>query len=590
VIPIWPCDQPEETAYLVLLGSYPGTDPKFPLSYSDPADRQFADGESRVRHGRGLGLGFQGKRLAIDPKKRDRSVVVDDPGGDPAESGRVMLLLLAHWLEQRNCWPVVAEHLAGQNADQLKQLLPFARRVIADKDAPVLCRATWVSPLRRFGEPKDAALLTPLFADTTGMDWPSTTRYGDGPGNLINQAQVREVAIGSALFLRGRDPVAFGFTGLANQRPPRKREDDIHSTLFTVLPGGPKEEKDKTLAAAIAWLAREAKQDEPSAPPKKLGRVAEPPGALQAELARLDKTYRQGTEAQYREFEAEAEALLKQYPEADDQARILFHVAHVAAQGGITKQVERVRGYGARMLAVSRDPVERGTMYSYLASAAEADPTVKAFADRRTLAAEPLLRGYAELLAQELPEVKPARPLLGPVREGPDDGDPNARGEAQARAAVMLEAYRQAVFTEDLVFRRDTLVGQLRWLYRPDLHVSGRGADGPDELRVLAAKRLGAGVADALLAKVLGPGGPTPPKVPREPEWVVVAARDDLVEIAVGSQQGVKVGETLQITRGGPNAVRVATIRVVCVDETDAIGRVVKGAEGDVGKGDVVAR
>ena len=69
LIPIWPCDQPEETAYLLLLGSYPGTDPKFPLSYSDPADRQFADGEARVRHGRGLGLAFQGKRLAIDPKR-----------------------------------------------------------------------------------------------------------------------------------------------------------------------------------------------------------------------------------------------------------------------------------------------------------------------------------------------------------------------------------------------------------------------------------------------------------------------------------------------------------------------------------------
>ena len=78
-------------------------------------------------------------------------------------------------------------------------------------------------------------------------------------------------------------------------------------------------------------------------------------------------------------------------------------MAHVAAQGGITKQVERVRRYGERMLAISRDPVERGTMYSYLGSAAEVDPAVKAFADRRRAAAEPLLRGYAELLAQELP-------------------------------------------------------------------------------------------------------------------------------------------------------------------------------------------
>jgi RNA polymerase sigma factor (sigma-70 family) len=591
LIPIWPCDQPEETAYLLLLGSYPGTDPKFPLSYSDLSDRQFADGESRVRHGRGLGLAFQGKRLAIDPKKRDRCVVVDDAGGNAAESGRVMLLLLAHWLERRNCWPVVAEHLAGLNADQQKQLLPFARRVIADREAPVLCRATWVSPVRRFGGPTDAALLTPLFADTSGVDWPSTTRFGDGPGNLINQAQVREVAIGSAIFLRGRDPIDFGFTGLANQRPPKRRDDDIHSTLFTVQPVGPKEEKEKTLAAAIKWLAQEAKQDEPPAPPRKLGRVAEPPGKLQAELARLDKVYRHGTDAQYREFEAEAEALLKQYPQPENQARILFHVAHVAAQGGIMKQVERVRAYGARMLGVSQDPVERGTMYSYLASAAEADPAVKAFADRRRAAAEPLLRGYAELLAQELPERKSERPPLGPVREGPDDGDPNARGEAQARAAAMLEAYRQAVFTEDLVFRRDTLVGQLRWLYRPNLHVHGRGADGPDELRALAAARLTSpAVADELVARILGPDDRQPPKAPTEPQWAVVVAKDDLVEIAVGSRQGVKVGDTLRITRGGPKATGVAKIRVVCVDEADAVGQVMERGDQKVEPGDGVGR
>ena len=111
LIPIWPCDQPAEVAYLLLLGSYPGSDAKFPLSYTDANDRDFADGEGRIRHGRGLGLAFQGQRLAIDPKKGDRSIVIDDKGGDPVASGRVMLVLLGHWLEQRNCWPVVAEHL-----------------------------------------------------------------------------------------------------------------------------------------------------------------------------------------------------------------------------------------------------------------------------------------------------------------------------------------------------------------------------------------------------------------------------------------------------------------------------------------------
>jgi hypothetical protein len=261
LIPIWPCDEPEEVAYLLLLGSYPKTDPAEPLSFQKLPDRQFTDGESCIRHARGLGLAFRGKRLDIDPKKRDHSIEIDDGAKDAAESGRVMLKLLGRWLEQRNLWSVVSEHLKGVSLDQQAQLLPVARRVIADKDAPILCRAAWIGVLRRFGDKSDAVRLAKLFADKSGMDWPSTTRFGEGPGNLINQAQVREVAIGSAIFLRGRDPVDFEFTCLAIQRPLKKREDDIHSTLFTVLPVGTNAEKDKVLAAAVEWLEAEEKKD-----------------------------------------------------------------------------------------------------------------------------------------------------------------------------------------------------------------------------------------------------------------------------------------------------------------------------------------
>src|SRR5262249_4177809 len=101
-IPTWPCDEPEEVAYLLSLGNYSKTDPAESLSYQKLPDRQFADGESRIHFGRGLGLAFRGKRLDIDPKKGDRSIEIDDGGKDPAESSRVMLKLLARWLEQRN--------------------------------------------------------------------------------------------------------------------------------------------------------------------------------------------------------------------------------------------------------------------------------------------------------------------------------------------------------------------------------------------------------------------------------------------------------------------------------------------------------
>jgi RNA polymerase sigma factor (sigma-70 family) len=503
LIPIWPCDQPEQVAYLLLLGSYPSSDAKFPLSWADDSDRSFAEGEARIRTGRGLGLALRGKRLKIDPKNRDRSVEVDDRVGNAAESGRVMLMLLGHWLAERNCWPVVSEHLNGLSADQLKQLLPFSRRVIADKHAPMLCRAAWISLLRRFGEIDDATLLTPLFTDKSGMDWPSTTRFGDGPGNLINQAEVREVAIGSAIFLRGRDPRDFGFSCLVTQDPPKKREDAIGSTLFTVAPAGSKEEKEKILATAVDWLAKEAA---PTGLPKKLLRVAEPPDELVRELARLDKVYRHGSAEKYAEFEQEAEELCKKYPKPEERARILYHVAHVAAQGGIDKHVDLVRKYGAKMLDISRDPVERAATYSYLASAAEVDSTVKSFAERRRLAAEQLLKGYAEILAQELPEKAPERPALGPVEEGIDNGDPNAQGAAKARAFAMQEAYKQARFVEDQISFRDVLVVQFRSLYRPNPKQHGRNEEGPDELRALAMKRLkDATKVDALLTSVIAP-------------------------------------------------------------------------------------
>jgi hypothetical protein len=501
LIPIWPCDQPEEVAHLLLLGSYPGSDAKFPLSYSDKGDREFSDGEGRIRHGRGLGLAFQGKRLDIDPKKLDRSIVVDDKVGNAAESGRVMLLLLGHWLEQRNCWPIVSEHLKGLSDDQLKKLLPFCRRVIADKNAPMLCRAAWISVLRRFGEKDDAALLTPLFADKSGMDWPSTTRFGDGRGNLINQAEVREVAIGSAIFLRGRDPRDFGFTCLIGQTPAKKREDAIDSTLFTILPVGTKDEKEKVLKNAVEWLAKEA---EPT-PLKKLPRVAEPPDELVREFARMDEEYRFGSAEKYAQFEREAEELLKKYPKPEDQARILYHVAHVGAQGGIDKHVELVRKYGAKMLAISQDPVQRAAMYSYLASAAEVDSTIPTFAEKRRLAAEQLFKGYVEILAQELPDKAPERPALGGV-EYVDDGDPNKRGAAQARAFAMLEAYKQAKFVEDQIFFRDVLILQFRSLYRPSPKQHGRNEEGPEELRAFAKLKLkDATKVDGLMAKVLAP-------------------------------------------------------------------------------------
>ncbi len=221
---------------------------------------------------------------------------------------------------------------------------------------------------------------------------------------------------------------------------------------------------------------------------------------LKFALAALD-AYRNGPEEKFVELEMKAAGLLQRFPSPDDRARIYYEVAHVAAQSDIRHHVERVRKYARKGLALSRDPLQRAWLFSYLGSAAEVD-TSKAFPDRRREAARDLLAGYAEMLAQGLPKAAPELPRVDAVdnSQGPAD-----RGRDLARHAAQMAARQEAEFTRDLVWRRDTLADQLKGLYRPDPKVFGRGPDGPEELRELARGALKDRAAvDALLAHVTG--------------------------------------------------------------------------------------
>ena len=124
-----------------------------------------------------------------------------------------------------------------------------------------------------------------------------------------------------------------------------------------------------------------------------------------------------------RSLERKADELLKKYTARDDQARIYFEVAHVAAQSDIRNHVQRVRKYAAKSLAQSRDLLQRGVLYSYLGSAAEVEAE-KTFEDRRRLAAAELLTGYAEMLAQELPAKAPELPVVDKLGGDRMDLDP----------------------------------------------------------------------------------------------------------------------------------------------------------------------
>jgi hypothetical protein len=247
----------------------------------------------------------------------------------------------------------------------------------------------------------------------------------------------------------------------------------------------------------VVVLGAFAPAPEPPAP-KKLDRVPDPSPELHRELYKFDSEYRNGTEEKFAELEKLAQVLAKRFPEKDDQARIWYELAFVAGQSGIDKHAARVKKYATKCLAISRDPLQRGRMRSLLASAVDLNGT--AFPEGRREAAEILLTGYIEMLAQELPEKAPELPG---VDRFDIDGDPVAEAQARALHAAQMAARQQAEFTRDLVDRRDTLVMQLRDLFKPEPKRHGRNPEGPDELRALAKqKRMTEQQVNVLMEKV----------------------------------------------------------------------------------------
>ena len=129
----------------------------------------------------------------------------------------------------------------------------------------------------------------------------------------------------------------------------------------------------------------------------------------------------------------------------------------------------------------------------------------KPFAEGRRLQAEVLLAGYVELLAQDLPDAEPEWPAMRKLRlpdAGPD-GDPAERAAILEQREAQEKARADAEFVKEQVFGRKVLLMQLRDAYKPAPNDPRRTADGPDELRALAAKTMTEREVSTLMKRVL---------------------------------------------------------------------------------------
>ncbi len=214
--------------------------------------------------------------------------------------------------------------------------------------------------------------------------------------------------------------------------------------------------------------------------------------ALAAELRALD-AMRKGFDTPLDEVDERGKALLKQYDEPADQAQIYYQLTHVHAQSGMQKPAQILKYAQTALDSKLISPEQRGMLYSYMASAYEADKETKDFAKRRANAMQPLTQGWHELQAFNLPALAPELPPFPPRGDRFGDAAEQDR-QRRAQEAAQL-ARREVERIRMLVQRRDVLQLQIRGLY-------ARAPLADDELTELVTKHVGADEAKAIVQAV----------------------------------------------------------------------------------------
>ena len=205
VIFVWPCDTADQTAYLLLLGSYPGTSSAQPAGM-DAEFQAFRQGETQLHSARGLKLGLQGKEIAPGPKNH-----FDETAAITAGSDRVFAGLLVAWLANRTDSDTLTGGVRLAIRHEVADVLPVARRLAADKELSPRSRCAALAAVAQFGTRADLPLFKALFADETPVATSIENRTGYFTFGTRITTQARDAAAGMALLLFGEDPAPYGF-------------------------------------------------------------------------------------------------------------------------------------------------------------------------------------------------------------------------------------------------------------------------------------------------------------------------------------------------------------------------------------------
>ncbi|MBP3954735.1 sigma-70 family RNA polymerase sigma factor [Gemmata sp. G18] len=304
-ISVWPCDRGEETAYLMLLGSYPGTEKARSKCAGEEAEL-LLHGEGRVHFARGLELGLQGKILEQSPKFRPDAVDAA-PG-----MNRVFGKLLASWLTHRTEPAVIYCAFELAVKWRIADVLSAARTIAADKGRGPDSRCAALHAVAQFGNIADLPLFTPLYDDPTALVVPPSPSVGLGPRS--RRMQVSDHAIGLALLLCDQDPFEFGFP-YAQNRFARENGRPVVAVYFGE-PFGFSNEEARTAAHTKARAFLDKQKD----------------------VVKPDPAHMKFVEQLGSEDFAEREAAQKQLKELGSKARAALEIGLKSGNAEITKR------------------------------------------------------------------------------------------------------------------------------------------------------------------------------------------------------------------------------------------------------------